>query len=169
MRHKRHQMWVVWLRPYRLIIIIVMLLINMLHWRVEVTGKIHCWFSQKHWQHPFKLKVAKFQSIMIIHYDHHDHRHDRHYSYDEDNDHPYQDLVEQHQMGSNPDYGIPTPTLVSPPKVKIWPEIFTRVNRMECLARCFRAPNMLGPTSTLASLLPTSRLPFSNNIHLTGE
>merc|ERR1719300_401567 len=26
------------------------------------------------------------------------------------------DLVEQHQMGSNPDYGIPTPTLVSPPK-----------------------------------------------------
>ena len=31
----------------------------------------------------------------------------------------YQDLVEQHQMGSNPDYGIPTPTLVSPPKVKV--------------------------------------------------
>jgi len=26
------------------------------------------------------------------------------------------DLVEQQQMGSNPDYGIPTPTLVSPPK-----------------------------------------------------
>ena len=29
----------------------------------------------------------------------------------------HQDLVEQQQMGSNPDYGIPTPTLVSPPKV----------------------------------------------------
>ena len=30
---------------------------------------------------------------------------------------PSQELVEQHQMGSNPDYGITTPTLVSPPKV----------------------------------------------------
>ena len=94
----------------------------------------------------------------------------------------YQDLVEQHQMGSNPDYGIPTPTLVSPPKVEIWPCVFKvlevgwrgfLIKMMdwleEYLRRCFRAPSMLGPTSTLASLLPTSRLPSSSNTHLTGD
>ena len=36
-------------------------------------------------------------------------------------------------------------------------------------ARFFRAPNTLVQISTLASLLPTSRLLSSNNTHLTGE
>ena len=181
----------VWVKICRSIIV-VFHCANMPNWRIEVTGKIHCW-SHQYWQvatlwrTPIQTQKSGQVPINTCHCwcSNHDHQQYlitiRTWS---SHDHQCYLIIIRTWL-SNIRWGAILITgsqhpplslhlrLRSDPDQKWVKSLFTNGGLVfpwwSIKARFFRAPNTLVQISTLASLLPTSRLLSSNNTHLTGE